>query len=430
MKKIYLLLVCLVSVALHAQQPITVDAAIEMALKKNFDIRVARSEADISKINNTRGNAGMLPTVSLNGTGSYSYNNVYQKLSSGTVNKYPSQSNINYGANVMLSWTLYDGGKMYVAKKKLEEMQSLGELQYNTRVLQVIYDVVAAYFDIVCQKQQLKSINEIINYNQQRCLISETGFHAGSIPKTEYLQAQIDLNVAKENAINQQYVIRRAERTLNTLLGEESTNTFAVSDSIPLSALPSREAIRQKVELANADLLALKKQIDVANLSVKEARKGYMPTLSVNSEMFLTHNHYSEGTTNTNRTYGMLVGGTLSVPLYDAGETRRKTAVARTELLLAQLNLANARLQINNELENEYNDYENQRQLMLLEKQNTLLVKENLEICLQRLKLGQTNSLEVHQAQESYAQSSSRLINFEYNTKIRETKLRQLISDF
>jgi len=429
MKRIYFLVILILPLLLHAQQRITIDQAIDMALKHNFDIQVARNEANIDKINNTKGNAGMLPTVSLNGNGSYALNRINQKLSNGTVNKYSAQSNIDLGANALLSWTLYDGGRMFVTKNKLNEIQALGELQFNAQVLGVIYDVVSAYFDIVCQKQQLQSINEVIRYNQQRVLIAQTGFNAGTLAKTELLQAQVDLNVAKENAINQQYVISRAEKALSTLLAQESTVTYSVSDSIPFRAIPNRADMESRIESSNTNLQALKKQIDVANLSVKEAQKGLSPILKLQSELSLSHNYYSEGNTKHNNTAGMFVGGALTIPLYDAGETKRKTSVAKTQLLIAQINLANTRQQINTALQNEYNDYESQQQLLSIEKQNNLLAKENLEICLQRLKLGQTNSLEVHQAQESYAQSSTRLINFEYNLKMQETKLRQLISD-
>ena len=98
------------------------------------------------------------------------------------------------------------------------------------------------------------------------------------------------------------------------------------------------------------------------------------------------------------------------------------------ELLSAQYNLENTQLQLTIELENAYTDFENQQQLLQIEKDNNLLAKENMEISLQRLKLGQTTSLEVHQAQENYVQSCTRLLNFEYNLKMGETKLRQLVS--
>ena len=79
-------------------------------------------------------------------------------------------------------------------------------------------------------------------------------------------------------------------------------------------------------------------------------------------------------------------------------------------------------------MQNALIDFENQQLLLQIEKENNQLTKENMEISLQRLRLGQTTSLEVHQAQESYVQSSTRLLNFEYNLKIGETKLKQLVS--
>jgi outer membrane protein len=57
------------------------------------------------------------------------------------------------------------------------------------------------------------------------------------------------------------------------------------------------------------------------------------------------------------------------------------------------------------------------------------MAKENLEISMQRLRLGQTTSLELHQAQESYVGAQTRLVNFEYNLKVAETKLKQLLSE-
>jgi Outer membrane protein len=155
---------------------LTLEKAINITLKNNFDILIARNDADIAKMNNTAGNAGMLPTVNVNGSGSYSNDNVYQKLSSGTVNKYSSLSNTLVGANAELSWTLFDGGKMFVTKNKLNEIQSLGELQFQSKVLETMYNVIAAYYDIVRQKQQLSSINEAISYNKERVTIAQTGF--------------------------------------------------------------------------------------------------------------------------------------------------------------------------------------------------------------------------------------------------------------
>jgi outer membrane protein len=428
MRTIHIFLLLMLYTTIQAQNVLTSEKAVNIALKNNFDILVARNDADIARINNTKGNAGMLPTVNVNGSGSYSYDNVNQKLSSGTINKYSAQSSTLVTTNAELSWTLFDGGKMFVTKNKLNEIQALGELQFQTKVLETMYNVIAAYYDIVRQKQQLKSMNEAISYNNERVTIAQTGFDAGSLLKNDLLQAKIDLNVVMENAINQQYAISEAQKILNRMLGQDPNTVFDVSDSISLLYTPNRNELLQKLNSSNASILSFQKQIDIARLALKENQKGYLPTLSFRGGYYLSQTVNSEGSTLRNRSYGPQVGGTLSIPIYNGGETKRKISIARKELQSAEYDLENVKLQVNTELQNTLTDFENQQHLLQIEKENNKLTKENIEISLQRLRLGQTTSLEVHLAQESYVQSCTRLTNFEYYLKIAETKLKQLIS--
>ncbi len=97
-------------------------------------------------------------------------------------------------------------------------------------------------------------------------------------------------------------------------------------------------------------------------------------------------------------------------------------------MLTAGYNFDNIKLRVTTQLQNALTQFENQQQLLNIEKENELLAKENIEIAIQRLRLGQANSLEVRQAQESYVFSYTRRITFEYNLKIAETRLKQLVS--
>ncbi|HMD68679.1 MAG TPA: TolC family protein, partial [Chitinivibrionales bacterium] len=63
-----------------AQPLLTADEAVSIALKNNYDILVARNDAEIAKVNNTPGNAGMLPTIAVAGSDNYSLNTGYEKL--------------------------------------------------------------------------------------------------------------------------------------------------------------------------------------------------------------------------------------------------------------------------------------------------------------------------------------------------------------
>jgi len=415
--------------ALFAQRLITADNAVTIALKNNYDILISRNDADIAKMNNTQGNAGMLPAIAVNGSDNYTINNSFIKQSSGTEIKSSNARTNNINTNIALNWTLYDGGKMFVTKNKLSEIEALGEIQYRNQILQTVYDVVVAYFNVVKQQQQLASINKVISYNQERVTILQTSFNSGSSAKNNLLQAKIDLNVSKENAITQQSTILSAKRNLNQVLSQNiDSTTYDVIDSIPLNYKPDKADLLNKIYLNNTTLLSMQKEIDIAKLSVEEFKANRLPRVNFNTSYDFQFTKNTSGTTLLNRAYGPQIGGSISIPIYQGRNLSRLVATSKIQLQSAEYDLENVKIQVNTQLQNALTDFENQQNLLSIEQENTDLVKENLEISMQRLRFGQTTALEVRQAQQSYEDSFTRLINFKYNLKVAETKLRQLIA--
>ena len=431
MKKIILNLSIIVSLipVTYGQKAIMAQDAVSIALKYNYDILISRNSSSSDSVNNTPGNAGMLPTVAINGSGNYSAaNNIRQKFSDGTSSTIINANSNSLDANVGLNWTLFDGGKMFVTKRKLNEIQALGEIQFRDRVLQTEYDVILAYYDVVRQKQELASINEVITYNLERVKISQIAYDAGLSPKTNLLQAKIDLNVYQENAINQQTIIIASKRTLNHLLGRNADIQFDVLDSIPINELVDKKELAQKLDSGNTSILAYKKQVDVSKLSLKEMYTLLFPKINFNAGYGLFQSNTPESNPLRSRTIGPSFGGTISIPIYQAGNAGRQIKTAKIQLQSDEYNLESIKLQMNQQLQNALTQFENQLQLLRIEKDNAILAKENLEISIQRLRYGQTTSLEVSLAEGSFVDSLTRLINFEYNLKVAETKLKQLLA--
>jgi len=412
----------------QAQKMLTPEEAVSIALKNNYDILVARTAADIAKVNNTAGNAGMLPTIGITGSDIYNINNVNQNLSNGSQIISSNADANTFNAGVALDWTLFDGGKMFITKKKLNEIEALGEVQFKDKVMQTMYDVTVAYFNVVKQKQQLESFNEVINYNRERVKILQASFNAGLSPKTDLLQAQIDLNVYLENTIDQQTVIIIAKRTLNQLMNMDTDSPFNVEDSIVLNYVPDKNELVKKLFSTNTSVLSYQKQADITRLSLKEFNTLRFPVINVSAGYDFLESRNSAVTITSNRTYGPQLGGAITIPIYEAGNINRQIKSARLGFQSAGYALENIKRDVNTQLQNALTEFENQQQLLKIERDNTALVKENLDISMQRLRLGQTTSLEVRQAQESYEDSYTRLINFEFNTKIAETKLKQLLA--
>ncbi|TSA38681.1 MAG: TolC family protein [Porphyromonadaceae bacterium] len=429
MKTVFIFFVILIfaCIASPAQKLLTADSAAAIALKNNFDIRIARTTADISKRNNTAGNAGMLPEAGITATDAYSLGHVNQHYSDGTSATKANANSNSLWAGIALNWTLFDGGKMFVTKKKLNEIEALGEIQFRNQVMQTLYDVYAGYFNVVKQKEQLQAIREVIRFNQERVDLLQASFNAGLAPKTDLLQAKIDLNVYQENAISQLAVILAARRQLNQLLSRDPEEPFEVIDTIILDYHPDKKELAQKLFTTNPSVLSSQKQVEVARLGVNEFKALQLPSVNFSAGYDFLHSDNATGTVRMNDSYGPQVGATLSIPLYQAGNIRRQIAIAQLQLESARVTFESAKLQVNTQLQLALTEFDNQLQLLQIEKNNFALAKENLTISIQRLRLGQTTALEVRQAQESYQESLTRLTNFGYAAKVAEIRLKQLM---
>ncbi|MCX6304388.1 MAG: TolC family protein [Bacteroidetes bacterium] len=418
----------LCSISGFSQAVLTVNDALEIAMKQNYDILLSRTSADISSANNTAGNAGMLPNVYLNASDNFAHNNVATDLSTGNKITSDDAHSNSFSAALALSWTVFDGGKMFVTRKKLQEINNLGEIQFKDRVTQTFYNVILSYYEVVRQKQQLASLNEVIRYNKERVKILQASFNAGLVPKTDLLQSQVDLNVFLENAIIQETVILDSKRTLNQWLSRDAETSFEVVDSIDLSYAPDIKDLNKKLFTQNTQVLGYQKQVDVSKLVIHELSAQRLPWLSLSAGYNFLLSDNSAGTVTRNRTTGPQIGGSFNLPIFYGGNINRQVRVARLQQQSAVYNLENMKTVVNTQLQNAFSNYEHAMQLLSLEKSNTLLARENLNISMDRLRLGQTTALEVRQAEESYIQSLTRYIQFAFTAKVAETKLKQLVA--
>src|SRR5690349_3255471 len=113
----------------NAQEVLTIEEAMKIALENNFEIKIAKNNSKISETNVTVGNAGMLPTATASITDNNSITNSSQTRQDGTTTALDNAKNnsLNYG--VSLGWTVFDGMKMFARLDQLKELQKLGDAE-------------------------------------------------------------------------------------------------------------------------------------------------------------------------------------------------------------------------------------------------------------------------------------------------------------
>ena len=408
---------------------LTAEEAVRIALENNFSIRLVQADADIAKTNNTKGNAGMLPTMNLVANETFTLSTFQQKLSNGTeFNALGAPFNTG-SVGVQLNWPLFDGRRMFITKQRLEAQEALGQLNLQSQVQQTTADVLQAYYDIVRGRQQEKALAEVITLNQERLRIAEARLAAGFSGQTDALQARIDLNQRRSDLLNQENVTLSAKRALNQLLARVPETTFEVDETLVNNYKPERTSLLQKIQTQNPTMLSLQKSSEVAVLLTDEARTLNKLRINGIAQFNALRSDNGSGFQRSNTQAGLTIGGSLVYPLYSGGNFKRQVQVAQLQAQQAGIQVDAQRLSIESSLDNQLAFFKTQQQVLLLEEENVTNARENLSVSTERFRLGQTNALETQTAQNTLEQALFRRNLALYNLKITELQLRLLAGE-
>lgn len=402
------------------------EEAVRIALQNNYDIRIAQGDADVAHLNNTKGNAGMLPNVNLVVNENFTLSAFQQKLANG--NEFVSSGAPFNAANagVQLAWTVFDGRRMFIAKNRLEQTDALGQLNLKNSVQTTAANVLVAYYDIVRSKMQEKALQEVITLNEERLRIAEARLAAGFAAQTDALQARIDLNQRKADLILQKNTTETAKRNLNRLLARAADTQFEPQQSVENLFSPDFNSTRDKVLAQNPTLLSFQKSAEIAAILVDENRTLNKPRITGNAQLSAQRTDNGAGFLLNNTQAGFTVGAGLILPLYSGGNIQRQVETARVAAMQAQTRVDNQRLIVETELANQFAALEIQRQLLALEEENLKIARENLSVSTERFRVGTTNGLEPQTAQNTLEQSLARRDLVLYNLKIAELRIRLL----
>src|SRR4029079_6679258 len=277
-----LLSILLIGFSSSAQKVLTLDEAIANALQKNYDIILSKNDSVIAAIDYSYRNAGFLPRINGNAGTVWNNNSQRQTLSDGTKrNKTGLRSN-NITSQVALSWTLFDGLKMFVTRDKAEQLLQLGALEIKDQIVTTVAAVITNYYNIVRQKQQLKAIEEQMSIDSERVRLAQYRLDIGVGIKPDLLQSKIDLNAQKAAQLQQQALLEQLKEQLNQAMAVPQFTMYDVVDTITINTGISLGEVMNAAE-KNPSMLMAKKNIDIAGLSVKETKAALYPTVSFNS---------------------------------------------------------------------------------------------------------------------------------------------------
>ncbi|WP_288981377.1 TolC family protein [uncultured Flavobacterium sp.] len=410
----------------HAQEVLTLEDAVKIALENNYDIKIAQNNAKIDATNNSLANAGMLPTLTANLTNNNSQLNTKQTQGDGTVRELDGAKNMSLTYGVGLDWTIFDGMRMFAKKEQLEILEQQGKAELQAAMLTKISEVYLTYFDLVQQQQVIASIDTAIVISNQRLTTAQNRFTIGKASKLEVLNAQVDLNSDKSLLLKQKELFRTTQIKLNALIIRDVLTDFKVAQEITLEQNIVFEDIKATAQKQNPQLQAQILSKKVADLNLKQVKGNRYPTVRLTSGYNFTRSEASLGFITQSSGQGFVYGVTASVPIFNGFLQHKNEKAAQYQVENAGFLLEQQKLDLETQLATLYASYQTNLALVQVEEKNLEIAKQNLDITLAKFKIGTITTIEFRTAQQNFVEASVRYSNAQYVTKLSEINLKEL----
>lgn len=294
---VYLALSFLLTLAVafysYAAESLTLEQAVETALKNNPGLKAADAQVEAADAGVLHSASAFLPKVNLSETWSKSDNPLMvlgtklnqEILTAADFN--PSVINnpepmSNYNTRLSVVQPIFNGGKEYIgrAQAKLAKDASIQDRERTRQ--ETVYNVIKAYYGLLLAKEYHKVALQSLETSAANVKLAEARYRAGAVLQSDLLRAKVQYAEVKEMATRSDNNIRLAGAGLNFAMGVPQGSEYEVSGTLTQQEFNAdvngviNEALNKR-----PDLMAMELNRKNAEKSVSQARTDYLPSLNL-----------------------------------------------------------------------------------------------------------------------------------------------------
>jgi outer membrane protein TolC len=409
-------------------RPLTLTDTMNIALAQNATILEAKSdlEAQSGVVIQTR--AVALPTV--RATGQYSDEEItLEQVLPGYPISIPSQ---NWNSGIQLVQNIYLGGRMVAAIHAAGATQKQAIANYDTAVADTLLKVRIAYYDVLLGAQQVTVQEASVKLLEKEREDQQHRLDAGTVPRFNLLRAEVAVANERPALISARNSYRIAKNNLANLLSYNLPHD--VWEDIPLNLVDKFDTAPYSINLPDAiqqglsrrtELEALRRDVELQNLNVVNAKSGYKPTVAVFGGYNWDSSEYS--TDLANEFNGWNFGAQVSWNWFDGLLTQGKVKQAKAQYNKSKITLEDQQRQIELQVRTAYSDFIQARETLDSQQKVQEEAEEALREANARADAGTGTQLDVLDAQTSLTQARTTQIQAEHDYVAARARLERAI---
>ncbi|PTM03052.1 MAG: transporter, partial [Bacteroidetes bacterium] len=160
----------------QAQNILSTQEAVSLALENNYGIKIASNTLEIAENNTNILNSGFLPSLSVNSGATYNLDNTEANFSNGNVTNLNGAESSRFNASVNLNYTIFDGLGRHYNYKRLKEEKQLTELEARETIENTMLQLFTVYYNVAQLSQNTDAISQTLYISKDRLKRAEYQF--------------------------------------------------------------------------------------------------------------------------------------------------------------------------------------------------------------------------------------------------------------
>lgn len=314
---------------------------IDYALANNIQLQKAKVQQLSALEDIKQSQSALLPSLSLSTSQNVSYN-PWPEQGSAMIAGNKVQADVKkvyYNGSYSLSgnWTVWNGGQNTNTVKLNKLAAEQARLDSAVTANNVLEQIAQLYVQILYSDEAISVTKESLKVSQTNEERGKTMVSVGKMSKADLAQLTAQRANDEYSIVEAESNLRNYKRQLKQLLQIADNDEFDVvipstTDEMALKDVPALNdvyaaSLTQRPEIQNAKL-----GIESSDLSVKIAKAGKMPTVSLNAGLSTSTTSMSQNGWGNQMKNNFTVGGgvSVSIPLFDNRKT--KTSVNKAML--------------------------------------------------------------------------------------------------
>ncbi len=390
----------------------TLADCLNYALDQNIQVKKSKMSQLSGEEDTKQAKAQLFPSLSAS-------------VTQGFVN-YPSGetlNNNNYTGNysVNANWTLFDGGRRVNAIKQQEIQDQVNELNIEQSENDIRISLVQTYMQVLYSIEAVRINENTVEVSKAQVDRAEELYRAGSISQVDLAQLESQYSTDKYQLVVARKNLDTYKLQLKQLLELDIAEEIEIevpaltADNV-VTPLPDKQVIYTNSLAVMPEIRSGELAVDVAELEVKRAKGGFLPSLSFNAGFGTGHlsgTDYTFGTQIWNK-FNESVGLTLSIPIYSNRQNKTALNKARYALTSSRLDLLNAQKGLLRSVEGVYLDATSAQTQYLSANERLSYVEKSFNLTQEQFYLGMKNTLELLTEKNNLLNSQQEVLQSKY----------------